>query len=118
MPVLTTIFILLLSIILTIQSLNFKMKIRIKSEDSHKTPTPSLLSVMAIMIAYSWFLDYTGFLLTSAIVMFVLFWVFKVKDLKQISIITTVTLGILYVSFEKFLYAPLPVGILIENLLD
>ena len=118
MPTLITAFLLLLSVILTFQSLNFKELVRKKSKDSHKMPTPDLLSVMAIMIVYSWMLDFTGFVLTSAIGMFALFSVFKIRNYRQISIITGVTLGILYISFEKFLYAPLPVGTLIEKILD
>ena len=118
MPLLTTIFILILSLILTIQSVNFKAKSKEKSVKKHKLPTPDLLYVMAIMVAYSWLLDYTGFLLTSIVGMYVLFFAFKVRKFKRISIIIGVTLGILYITFEKLLYAPLPVGTLIENFLD
>lgn len=123
MPILITIFILILSLILTIQSVNLKAvnskkELQEKSGKNHKLPAPSLLYVMAIMIAYAWMLDYTGFLLTSVIGMVVLFFAFKVRKLKQITIITGVTLGILYITFEKLLYSPLPVGTLIENLLD
>jgi len=118
MPVLITVFILILSSILTIQSINFTKEIKEKSGKEHKLPASDLLYVMAIMIAYSWLLDYTGFLLTSVIGMFVLFSAFKVRKLRQIFLIIGVTLGILYITFEKLLYAPLPVGTLIENLLD
>lgn len=117
MPTLIASFILILSIILTIQSLNFKEFTKKKTKGSHKLPSPDLLSVMAIMVAYSWLLNFTGFILTSAVGMFVLFSVFKINNYKQISIITGVTLGILYISFEKFLYSPLPVGTLIEKIL-
>lgn len=118
MPTLVTGFILLLSIILIIQSLNFKEVSSKKSTIEHHLPTSDLLYVMAIMIAYSMLLDLTGFVLTSAMAMFALFTVFKITDYKQIALITGVTLGILYVSFEKFLYSPLPVGTLIEKFLE
>jgi lipoprotein signal peptidase len=118
MPVLITTFILLLSIILTIQSIDFNMKSKKESQKKLRLPELSLIYVMATMIAYSWLLDYTGFVLTSVVVMFVLFSVYKVRNLKQMSIIIGATLGILYVSFEKLLYAPLPVGTLIEKFLD
>ena len=118
MPVLITAFILILSLILTIQSVSFKDKVKEKSGKTHKLPAPDLLYVMAIMIAYSWLLDYTGFLLTSVVGMYILFFAFKVRKFKRTSIIIGVTLGILYVTFEKLLYAPLPVGTLIENFLD
>ncbi len=117
MPILLASFILILSIILTIQSLNFR-EVSKRKRNSHKLPGYDLLSVMGIMITYSWLLHFTGFVLTSAIGMFALFSVFKIKDLKQISIITGVTLGILYISFEKFLYSPLPVGTIIEKILN
>lgn len=117
MPILTASFILVLSIILTIQSLNFKESVKGKTS-SHKLPGSDLLAVMAIMIAYSYLLNSTGFVLTSAIGMFALFSVFKVRNLRQITIITGITLGILYISFEKFLYSPLPVGTIIEKILD
>jgi len=117
MPTLIASFILILSIILTIQSLKFKEFKKNKTKGSHKLPSPDLLSVMAIMVAYSWLLHFTGFILTSAVGMFVLFSVFKINNYKRISIITGVTLGILYVSFEKFLYSPLPVGTLVEKIL-
>jgi hypothetical protein len=118
MPLLVTVFILILSLILTIQSMNFKGKLKAKSDKKHSLPTQALLFVMAIMIAYAWLLDYTGFLLTSVVGMYVLFSAFKVRKFKQTSVIIGVTLGILYVTFEKLLYAPLPVGTLIENLFD
>ncbi len=118
MPVLITVFILALSLILTIQSVNFKDTVKNKSGKKHKLPAPDLLYVMTIMIAYSWLLDYTGFLLTSVVGMYVLFFAFKVRKFKRTSIIIGVTLGILYITFEKLLYAPLPVGTLIENFLD
>jgi hypothetical protein len=117
MPTLIASLILILSIILIIQSLNFKKITIPKTEGSHKLPSRDLLSVMAIMAVYSWLLNYTGFILTSTLCMVVLFSVFKINNYKQISIITGVTLGILYVSFEKFLYSPLPVGTLIEKIL-
>ncbi len=118
MPLLVTFFILILSLILTIQSLNFKGKVNEKSDKKHRLPTPDLLFVMAIIIAYSWLLEYTGFLLTSVVGMYVLFSAFKVRNFKRTTIIIVVTLGILYISFEKLLYSPLPVGTLIENFLD
>jgi hypothetical protein len=118
MPVLITVFILILSLILTIQSVSFKNILKKKSKKTHKLPAPDLLYVIVIMIAYSWLLDYTGFLLTSVIAMVVLFSLFKVRKIKQITLIIGITLGILYIVFEKLLYAPLPVGTLIEFFLD
>ena len=120
MPTLVASFILVLSVILVIQSLDFQKltKTDQKKKSSHKLPGSDLLAVMAIMIAYSWLLNLVGFVLTSAMGMFALFFVFKIKNIKQVLIITGVTLGILYISFEKLLYSPLPVGTLIEKFLD
>jgi len=118
MPILITVFILVLSLILIFQSVDFKDKLNKISDKKHSLPASDLLYVMGIMIAYSWLLDYTGFLLTSVIGMFILFFTFKVKQLKKIALIIGVTLGILYITFEKLLYAPLPVGTLIELFFD
>ena len=118
MPVLITVFILILSLILTFQSVNFRDNVKKESIKKLKLPAPDLLYVISIMVAYSWLLDYTGFLLTSVVGMYVLFFAFKVRKFKRTSIIIGATLGILYITFEKLLYAPLPVGTLIENFLD
>ncbi|MFH2132536.1 MAG: tripartite tricarboxylate transporter TctB family protein, partial [bacterium] len=76
-----------------------------------------LAGVVVIMVIYAWLLDLTGFLLTSSVVMVSLFIIFGVRSFKKISLIMLIVLGLLYFSFEKLLYAPLPVGTLIEPFL-
>jgi hypothetical protein len=70
------------------------------------------------MIAYAWLMDVIGFLFCSFFAMVALFFTFGVRNYKKIAAIISVTLGILYITFEKLLMAPLPVGSLIERFLD
>jgi heme/copper-type cytochrome/quinol oxidase subunit 4 len=70
------------------------------------------------MIAYAWSLDIIGFLLSSLLAMVSLFLIFGVREYKRIALITFITLAVLYISFEKLLVAPLPVGTLIETFFD
>jgi hypothetical protein len=118
MPVIVTVIILLLSVLMMIKSVGQpKSGIDIDHVDENRLPTLSLWTVIAIMVTYSWLLEWTGFLLTSCIAMVVLFVVYGVKQYFRILLITFITLGLLYFSFEKLLFAPLPVGRLIENLM-
>ena len=80
-------------------------------------PGYTLWLVVATMVVYAWLLDLTGFLLTSFLAMIALFLVFGVRNYKRIVLITAITLGILYLSFEKLLLAPLPIGTLIEQIM-
>ncbi|MGD9124755.1 MAG: tripartite tricarboxylate transporter TctB family protein [Desulfarculaceae bacterium] len=118
MPLLITLFILGLSALLILKSLREAPAAQKESHDpavQHRLSKMTLAVVVAVMAAYAWLLGLTGFLATSLVAMVVLFVVFGVKDIKKIAIITIVTLGLLYFSFEKFLNAPLPEGLLIEN---
>jgi hypothetical protein len=117
MPVLITIFILILSIVLIINSIR-----QPNGSVSHKTTEKSMSGytlwvVVGIMVGYALLLDLTGYLLTSFVTMIALFYVFGIRNYQRIVLITVITLGILYLSFEKLLYAPLPVGTLIEQLM-
>ena len=117
MPAMVSILILLLSVLTMIKSVG---QANTETEDhgsEHRTSTLSLWIVIAIMVIYAWLLEWTGFLLTSFIAMVILFRVYGVRQYFRILLITLITLGLLYFSFEKLLIAPLPVGRLIENLM-
>jgi len=117
MPVAVTILILLLSVLMMIKSVG---QPNTETEDhgsEHRRPALSLWIVITIMVIYAWLLEWTGFLLTSCIAMVILFRVYGVKQYFRIIVITLITLGLLYFSFEKLLFAPLPVGRLIEDLM-
>lgn len=117
MPVIVTLFILLISVLIMIESVGQPDSGREDHRNKNRMPTASLWIVITIMVLYSWLLEWTGFLLTSCIAMVVLFMIYGVKQYFRIVLITLITLGLLYFSFEKLLYAPLPVGRLIENLM-
>ena len=117
MPVIVTIFILLLSVLMMIKSVGQPDSELEDHSNENRMPTLSCWTVITIMVIYSWLLEWTGFLLTSCIAMVVLFMVYGVKQYFRILLITLITLGLLYFSFEKLLFAPLPVGRLIENLM-
>jgi len=117
MPVIVTIFIFLLSVLMMIKSVG-QPNIEIEDHSTdRRMPKLSLWIVITVMVIYAWLLEWTGFLLTSCIAMVVLFMVYGVKQYFRIVLITLITLGLLYFSFEKLLFAPLPVGTLIENLM-
>lgn len=118
LPVLITLFILMLSILLIVSSLRLEA---VDGDEVHtgNKPKPSILFlVIGVMIAYAWSLDIIGFLLSSLLAMSSLFLIFGVREYKRIALITFITLAVLYISFEKLLVAPLPVGTLIETFLD
>jgi len=117
MPVIVTILILLLSVLMMIKSIGQPDSELGEHGNENRMPTLSLWLVITIMVIYSWLLEWTGFLLTSCVAMVVLFMVYGVKQYFRIFLITLITLGLLYFAFEKLLFAPLPVGRLIENLM-
>jgi len=117
MPAAVTILILLLSVLMMIKSVG---QPNTETEDhgsGHRASALSLWMVITIMVIYAWLLEWTGFLLTSCLAMVILFRVCGVRQYVRIFLITVITLGLLYFSFEKLLFAPLPVGRLIENLM-
>jgi len=118
LPILITIFIAALSVSLIFSSIRLEPA---GDSEPHpvKTSKPkTLMMVIGIMIAYAWLMDVIGFLLCSFSAMIALFFTFGVKNYKKMTIIIFVTLGVLYVTFEKLLMAPLPVGSFIERFLD
>jgi hypothetical protein len=123
MPVLITVFILVLSLLLMLQALRRPMVEAARehppaSQAPQRSSKVTLAAAVAIMAAYAWLLDVTGFVLTSLVSMVVLFLVFGVRRWLTIAVITVVTLAGLYVCFELLLGAPLPVGSLLEHFLD
>ncbi len=118
LPVLITLFILMLSILLIVSSLRLESVDGGEVHTGSKSKPSTLFLVIGVMIAYAWSLDIIGFLLSSLLAMSSLFLIFGVREYKRIALITFVTLAVLYISFEKLLVAPLPVGTLIETFLD
>jgi hypothetical protein len=116
LPVLVALFLLILSLLLMARAIRRPSLEKKQSFNPKRMMT--IAGVSIIMAAYAWLLDKTGFLLTSFLAMVLLFRVFGVKDYKRIAAIIVVTLICLYISFEKLLYAPLPVGSVFEALLD
>ena len=118
LPVLITLFILMLSILLIVSSLRLEAVDGDEVHTGNKPKPSTLFLVIGVMIAYAWSLDIIGFLLSSLLAMSSLFLIFGVREYKRIALITFITLAVLYISFEKLLVAPLPVGTLIETFLD
>lgn len=127
MPMLIVCFILLLSVVMMLQSLR-RPAAASEGEHEHehalagpatrRSSRLTLAAVVAVMAAYAWLLDVTGFVLTSVAAMVVLFLIFGVRRWLTIAAITVATLAGLYVCFELLLGAPLPVGTLIERFLE
>ena len=117
MPVIVTLFLLVLSIVMIIKSISQPVPPIHHEENEKRMSAGKLWVVVVTMAAYAWLLDITGFLLTSFCAMVTLFLLFGVRDFRRIILITAITLGILYFSFEKLLYAPLPVGVFFEHIM-
>ena len=118
LPILITFFILALSVSLILSSLRFEPA-GVPEPDAVKTSKPTnLMMVIGIMIAYAWLMDVIGFIFCSFFAMIALFLTFGVRNYRKIGVIIVVTLGVLYITFEKLLMAPLPIGSLIERFLD
>ena len=118
LPVLVVVFIAVLSGSMIFGSIR-RESLRAPEHDAAKTSKPaSLMMVIGIMIAYAWLMEVIGFLFSSFFAMIALFFTFGVKNYKTMAAIILVTLGVLYIAFEKLLMAPLPVGSLIERFLD
>lgn len=119
LPVVVSIVILGLSLVLMVSAWRISPeKERGSSHGEVGGRAPMLAAVIGIMFAYSWLLTYTGFLLTSSFALVTLFLVFGVRNWRRIIAISATTLALLYIAFEKLLGAPLPVGTLIERLLE
>lgn len=118
MPLIITALILVLSVALMLRSLRLPEAQPQEHRQDRRSTALTIALVVAIMAVYAGLLELTGFLLTSLAAMVVLFLVFGVKSPLKIAAITIITLGTLYFSFEKLLRAPLPMGSLIEALLD
>ena len=118
LPILITLLIAALSVSLVFSSLRLEPA-RPREFHSQETRTPSkLMMVIGIMIAYAGLMDTMGFLLCSFLAMVLLFLTFGVRDYIKMAVIIIFTLGVLYVTFEKLLMAPLPIGSFIERFLD
>ena len=121
MPSLVTGFILMLSILLTLQSVKRPGKggRHVHGKDGERrSPWLGIGVVVVIMAAYAWLLDVTGFALTTMGAMTALFLAFGVRRWFPITVITLGTLVGLYLCFDVLLGAPLPVGDLVENFLE
>jgi hypothetical protein len=119
LPVLITGFIAFLSLLLLINSLRGEKPADVSDHADESGASPArLFTVIAVMAAYAWLLDITGYLITSCLAMVVLFLIFGIRRWSLIVTITGVTVGILYVVFERLLMAPLPVGTLMETFLE
>ena len=118
LPILVTFFILALSVSLILSSLRFEPTGDMEPHQTMTLKPSKLVLVICIMIAYAWLMDVIGFVLCSFLAMIALFLTFGVRNYRKIGIITIVTLGVLYITFEKLLMAPLPIGSLIERFLD
>jgi len=118
LPILVTLFILGLSVSLILSSLRFEPTGDMEPHQTVALKPYKLVLVICIMIAYAWLMDVIGFVLCSLLAMIALFFTFGVRNYRKIGIITIVTLGVLYITFEKLLMAPLPIGSLIERFLD
>lgn len=121
LPGLVTGFTLLLGILLTIQAVRRPAGGRAHAQGEGpepRSPWRSIGVVVAIMAAYAWLLEITGFVFTSLGAMLALFLVFGVRRWLPIAAITLGTLGGLYLCFDVLLGAPLPLGTLVENLLE
>ena len=116
-PVIITLLILLLSLMLLFKSIRLPASEAREDHGAERIKPSTMVLVIAIMVAYAWLLEWTGFLITSSAAMIALFLTFGVKSPVRIIILTAATILLLYVSFEKFLGAPLPQGLWIESLL-
>jgi hypothetical protein len=117
LPVLITIFIAALSVSLILSSIRLEPA---GDSEPHpvKTSKPTtLVVVIGIMIAYAWLMEVIGFVFCSFFAMSALFFTFGVRNYKKMAVIIVITLGVLYITFEKLLGAPLPVGTLFERFL-
>ncbi|MBW1696779.1 MAG: tripartite tricarboxylate transporter TctB family protein [Deltaproteobacteria bacterium] len=120
LPILITLFIAVLSGSLILSSIRLEPAgSPAPTSNRVKNSKPAvIIAVIGIMIAYAWLLDVIGFLLCSFFTMIALFLAFGVRNYKKMAVIIAITLGVLYIAFEKLLMAPLPVGSLIERFMD
>ncbi len=118
LPILITIFIAALSVSLILSSIRLEPAGNSEPHPVKTSKPTTLMMVIGIMIAYAGLMEVIGFLLCSFSAMIALFLTFGVRNYKKMAIIIFVTLGILYITFEKLLMAPLPVGTLVERFLE
>lgn len=117
MPVFITLIILLLSLnlcFLAWRGIETGPKAEHHSNGSRKA---ILLGVTLAMIAYAWLFESLGFIAVSLAAIVVLFLVFGIRRISHIAAISIITISILYISFEKLLNAPLPLGTVLEAIL-
>jgi hypothetical protein len=117
LPILITIFIAALSVSLILSSIRLEPAVDSEPHPVKTSKPTTLMMVIGIMIAYAWLMDVIGFLFCSFSAMVALFFTFGVRNYKKMAVIILVTLGVLYITFEKLLMAPLPVGSFIERFL-
>lgn len=117
MPVLITLVILLLSLnlcFLAWRGIETGPKVEHQCNGSRKG---ILLGVTLAMIAYAWLFERLGFIAVSLAAIVTLFLVFGIRRISHIAAISIITISILYISFEKLLNAPLPLGTVLEAML-
>ncbi len=117
MPVLITLIILLLSLnlcFLAWRGIETGPKVEHQPNGSRRG---ILLGVTLVMITYAWLFETIGFIAVSMLTIVALFLVFGIRRTGHIAAISIITVSILYISFEKLLNAPLPLGTVLEAIL-
>ena len=118
LPVISVIFILILGIALVIGSVRGGPGETVEHPEAAHTGTFALAGVVIVMVALAWVMDSIGFLLSSSLAMVILFVIFGVKRIRHIVLTTSITVVVLYIAFEKLFVSPLPVGTLIEKIME
>ena len=118
LPVISVIVILALGIALVTGSLRGGPAVAVEHPEAAHTSPFTLMSVVIVMIGLAWVMDVIGFLLSSSLAMVILFIIFGVKNIKHIVLTTSITVAVLYLAFAKLFVSPLPIGTLIERLME
>lgn len=117
MPVLITLIIMLLSLNLCFLAWRGIEAAPGVEHQSNGSRRGILFGVTLTMIAYAWLFEAIGFISVSLLIIVILFLIFGIRKISHIAAISIITISILYISFEKLLNAPLPLGTVLEAIL-
>lgn len=89
-----------------------------EDDESKVTLTKKLFLYMVFIVIYLVGLNYTGFIMTSLLIMPILMIISGAKSKSKIIIVPIVTVFILYMIFGYLLEVPLPQGLFIEEVFE
>jgi hypothetical protein len=101
---------LILGVILLVDVIKRKGKMKGKEEEAPKPYPQNLYIVLGLALVYTFAMNYLGFAISTLLLMIALMWVLKVRKIKTIMLTSVLTTTFMVVLFPKIMMVPMPRG--------